>query len=364
MNEDSPLDDPRLVEAILAVLPSGLIVTDERGIVTLCNRAAQMMLSRETDEPLGKSLAAIRGELDAMRWPTDRGEVLLLPTPRQVELGIDEPRVLGFTSRDLTDDDGERTGTVVVLSDITDELSRKRKAAHRRRLADVGAVVATVAHEIRNPLFAITSLARLLQDDPGVEKIDDGALMLSKILEENRRISRLVDDLLGFSRDRELVLEKTDVVALLETVAQDVRTTIARGDDYQTAVEVNVQVAPRTGGRVEWRLDREAVRQVLSNLVRNAVHAVRARKDPQPEHDVALRLDYWDDWIEIEIEDKGVGIDGEVLPHVFDAFFTSGKKGTGLGLAVVDRLVRQHRGTISIGSKLGAGTTVTVRFPP
>lgn len=364
MAQADVLDDRRLFEAILAVLPSGLIVTDERGVVSLVNRAAKAMLSRETDDPTGKALAKIRGELDAMLWPTDRGEVLLLPSPRQVEMGMGEPRVLGFTSRDLTDGEGKRTGTVIVLSDITDELSRKRKAAHRRRLADVGAVVATVAHEIRNPVFAITSLTRLLEQEPGVQETEDGVLMLQKIQDETRRISRLVDDLLGFSRDRALVLEQVNLVELVETLLGDLKNTLARADSFQQEVALRLEVAPRTGGSVAWRVDKEAVRQVLSNLFRNAIQAVRARRHQKPEHDVVARVDYWDDWIEIQIEDKGVGIESEKLPHIFDAFFTSDKKGTGLGLAVVDRLVRQHRGTISVGSKLGAGTTVTVRFPP
>jgi signal transduction histidine kinase len=193
---------------------------------------------------------------------------------------------------------------------------------------------------------------------------DDAALMLGKILDETRRISRLVDDLLGFSRERELVLEQVDVVKLLQTLAEDVRNTVAHAEEPGEEVPVTLEVAPRTGGDVRWRLDQEAVRQVFSNLLRNAIHAVRARRDRGPEHDVVIRLDYWDEWLEIEVEDKGVGIDPDVLPHVFDAFFTSDKKGTGLGLAVVDRLVRQHRGTVSIGSKLGTGTTITVRFPP
>lgn len=361
---DDLLEDSRLLQAVLAVLPSGLIVTDGRGVVKLANRAAKAMLARETDEPTGMQLSRIRGELDAMLWPTDRGEVLLLPTPRQAQMGHGEPCVLGFASRDLNDESGERVGSVIVLSDITDELSRKRKAAHRRRLADVGAVVATVAHEIRNPVFAITSLTQLLQMEPAFAESDDGALMLQKILEETRRISRLVDDLLGFSRDRALVLEKVDVVELMETLVEDVRNTVGDDERPEERVRLELEVAPRTGGKVEWRLDREAIRQVFSNLLRNAIHAVRARRDQKPEHDVVLRVDYWDDWVEIEVEDKGVGIDPHVLPHVFDPFFTSDKKGTGLGLAVVDRLVRQHRGTVSIGSKLGTGTVITVRFPP
>lgn len=364
MDDDDILQDPRLFDAVISALPSGLIVTDERGVVRLANRAARAMLARETDEPVGTSLVGIRGELEAMLWPTDRGEVLLLPTPGQADMGFHEPRVLGFTSRDLTDEGGERTGTVVVLSDITDELSRKRKTAHRRRLADVGAVVASVAHEIRNPVFAITSLTQLLQQDAGVKELPEGDLMLSKIMDETRRISRLVDDLLGFSRDRELVLEKLDLVALLDTLLEDLRLSLAHGDPYQSAVPLKLEANPRTGGRVEWRVDKESVRQVVSNLVRNAVQAVRARTDQGEEHDVTVRIDYWDDWVELEVEDKGIGIDNDVLPHVFDAFFTSNKKGTGLGLAVVDRLVRQHRGTISVGSKSGSGTTVTVRFPP
>jgi signal transduction histidine kinase len=361
MSDEPPPSDADLLDAILSVLPTGLIVTDRRGVVKLANKAATAMLAHEATDPTGRTLASIRGELDAMLWPTDRGEILLLPEGRRSD---EEPRVLGFTSRDLTDAQGERTGTVIVLSDISADVARKRRTAHRRRLADIGGVVATVAHEIRNPLFAITALARLLRDEVGPRASGDAHVMLDKIGAEAARISRLVDDLLGFARDRELELEAVDLVALVQTVLDDLRTNLARAADGEPEVVVELAVASRLGGMLEWRLDREAVRQVLSNLVRNAIQAVRAHGDGVTGPGVIVRLDTWDDWVEVEIEDHGVGIPPETLPRIFDPFFTSRKRGTGLGLAVVDRLVRQHRGTISVGSKLGTGTTVTVRLPP
>ena len=156
-----------------------------------------------------------------MMWPADKGEILLLPEGRSGELQFDGPRVIGFSSRPLHDGGEQQVGMVVSFADITERKAQQKAEAHRQRLADLGEVVSTIAHEIRNPVFAITSLAQVLSTEEVLEHDPELKDMALKILEEGRRVARLVDDLLAFGRERPLERKPIDVVSLVETIIQD-----------------------------------------------------------------------------------------------------------------------------------------------
>lgn len=340
-------------------LPGGLAVIDERGVIQHINPAGTTVLGGR-GSPVGKSLSSFRPELAVMRWATDRGEVLLLPESKG-RASEDMARVIGFSTRELP---GEPRRMVVVFNDISEDVGKRRAEARRKRLADVGSLVASIAHEIRNPVFAIQTLAHLLREETVELRYPELAELAQKIEDEARRVARMVDDLLGFARDRDLQIESVELLGLLEQLLEDVRQGVAPPEDGGPVVPLTLEPAERIGKRLEWRLDREACRQIFGNLVRNAVQAVYANERRGPEDGVEVRVDYWDDWVEVEVEDRGVGIEPAELPKIFDPFYTRRRKGTGLGLAVVDRLVRQHHGSLTIGSQLGRGTVVTVRFPP
>jgi PAS domain S-box-containing protein len=344
-----------VADLALGAVPSGILVCNVEGEVVLANPAAANIFGMHATAMTDRHLTSIRGELEAMLWPTQKGEVLLLDS---VAAGSKGARVLGFTSRSLMRD-SLPTGTVIVFSDITDQKSAARADAHRRRLADIGQLVATMAHEIRNPLAAISTLSRLLQEEDAVKQDDDVQLIVSKILDETRRIARLVDDILGFSRDRELQLEQVDVIALLETLIEDTGTRLG---EETVPMSVEVHESAEADAR-HWRLDQEAGRRVFANLVRNAVQAVQAREDRLPEHGVKVSVERILSTLRVSVIDEGVGIAPEDLPRITEPFFTTRASGTGLGMAVTQRLVAQHDGRIEISSVEGAGTTVTILLP-
>jgi PAS domain S-box-containing protein len=353
------------VDAVISALPSGVVTLDPDGRITHANRAASRIFGRPASELVGRRLRDLRGELEAMAWPTERGEILLVPGGRKGELQFDEHTVLGFSSRTVEDEDGQRIGAVVSFTDITSRKAKERAEAHRRRLADVGRVVSAIAHEIRNPVFAIASLAQVLAAEDAVATDPDLSEMAAKILDESRRIGRLVDDLLGFSSERELQRRRVDVVELLETVIADMRGILAHVGGEVIEVPIRLQVGSQIDEHRNWSLDPEAVRQVISNLLRNAWQAVLAvARDGSLGQGITVGVERVERWLEIEVADKGVGIPEQKLGRVFDAFFTTRRGGTGLGLAIVDRLMRQHGGTVSIESRPRVGTTVLVRFPP
>jgi signal transduction histidine kinase len=362
--DDAPVRDAErtLVDAVISELPGGVIVIDHEGRIVHANRTARRILTGggDEDEPptvAGRFLQEIRAPLDAMRRAADKAEVVVPP----VVAGA-PARIIGFSTRPLV----EAGFMVVSFADITDQRAREREDEHRRRLVDMGKVVSSVAHEIRNPVFAISSLTQVLRAEERIQGEPELVRVVDKILTETGRIGRLVDDLLAFGRERELVLRRVDVVRELEEVLADLRTVLPQVEGIR--VPLRLAVGPRVQADPWWVLDADSFRQVVVNLVRNAWRAVVMRGgggDGQVEVRAALYEERQGvTWLEVAVIDNGIGIPAELRKKIFEAFYTRDPKGTGLGLAVVRKLMQQLGGTIRLHSEVDRGTTFVVRVPP
>jgi signal transduction histidine kinase len=351
-----------LVDAVISELPGGVIVIDHEGRVLHANRTARRILTGGggEDEPtavVGRLLQEIRAPLDAMRRAADKAEVVIPPV-----VAGEPARIIGFSSRPLV----EAGRVVVSFSDITDQRVREREDEHRRRLVDMGKVISSVAHEIRNPVFAISSLTQVLRAEESIQKEPELRRVVDKILTETGRIGRLVDDLLAFGRERELVLRRVDVMRELEEVLADLRTVLPQVEGIR--VPLTLQVGPRVQADPWWVLDADSFRQVVVNLVRNAWRAVVMRSGGASDGQVEIRASHHDEqgvaWLEVAVIDNGIGIPAELRKKIFEAFYTRDPKGTGLGLAVVRKLTQQLGGSIRLHSEVDRGTTFVVRLPP
>ncbi|WP_163990550.1 ATP-binding protein [Pyxidicoccus caerfyrddinensis] len=223
----------------------------------------------------------------------------------------------------------------------------------RERLAALGELSAIVAHEVRNPLGvifnAVASLRRLL--DPG----GDAAMLLDILGEESDRLNRIVGDLLDYTRPRDPVLQHEDLGRVLQDSLEAAR---VQGGGADRPVHIHSDVEP---GLPPVPMDRRLIRQALVNVAVNAIQSmpqggmvqVRARREAYAGKD-QLRID---------VADQGPGIPAELLHRVFEPFFTTKAQGTGLGLAVVKRILEEHRGEIAVESTPGRGTTFTFRLP-
>ncbi|MCX4247207.1 sensor histidine kinase [Paraliomyxa miuraensis] len=355
------LDGERtLVDAVISDLPGGVLVVDRDGKVVHANRTARRILtgSDESEPPplAGRLLQEIRAPLDAMRRAAHKAEIVVPPVV------VGEPaRIIGFSSRPLLDG-----AMVVSFADITDQRAREREDEHRRRLIDMGKVISSVAHEIRNPVFAISSLTQVLREENTIQT--DGELMrvVERILAETGRIGRLVEDLLAFGRERDPNPRRVDVVREIEEALTDLRNVLPRVEGIR--VPLRLHVAPSLKAEPHWVVDADSLRQVVVNLVRNAWRAVVLRGGGS-EGLVEIRMSHHGDehgepWLEVAVSDNGIGIPAELRKKIFDAFYTRDPKGTGLGLAVVRRLMQQLGGTIRLHSEVDRGTTFVMRLPP
>lgn len=215
----------------------------------------------------------------------------------------------------------------------------ERRLEQERRLASLGQMSATLAHEIRNPLASLKGNAQLL-----ARTLPEGERSRSKadrVVEEAIRLEALTNGLLEFARTGVIHREPTDPAALLRDAAASV------GDGRVT---VDTAGAPGT-----WSLDRERMRQVLTNLIDNAAQAA--------ETPVEVRVGGERGQLVYVVRDHGAGIADEDLTHVFEPFFSRRVRGTGLGLAVARRLVELHGGTIEARNAPGGGAEFTVSLP-
>jgi two-component system, NtrC family, sensor histidine kinase HydH len=228
-----------------------------------------------------------------------------------------------------------------------------RRAQVTEKLAAVGTLTAGLSHEIRNPLNAaalqLTVLERRLRK---LEEAQQAPLLepLLLVRDEIRRLDHILEDFLQFARPREFQPNAVDVGALLARVQS-----LLSGQAEQRGVALEVEPVPPGAGAV--RGDEERLRQVLLNLALNALEAA-----PQGGR---VRFGAWRDAddVTLHVDDSGPGIPADVAARLFEPFFTTKAQGTGLGLAVVKRILDEHHGEIAVDSSPGHGTTFTFRLP-
>lgn len=332
--------------AALATLHENIVQSVSSGILTLSSDGRLTFINRTGEELLGRPLSADRGRLLAELLPafwdaiaqtpvaSGRGETMI-ETPRG-------PRSLGFATSGL----GHEEGTVVVFQDLT-ELRQMEALAHRNeRLAAIGAVAAGLAHEIRNPLASVSGSVELLANSIGADA--DAERLLKIVLKETDRLDALIRDFLVFARPAPPDRRYFDVRQVVQEVVE-----VFKHDPRAADREMLVQGEP-----LRISADESQLRQVILNLLVNAVQA----SPPGQPVTVAVGVDD-EGRASIEVHDQGEGIDPATLPHIFDPFFTTKSRGTGLGLALVHRIIEGHGGHVDVTSDAETGTTFRIAIP-
>jgi PAS domain S-box-containing protein len=339
-------------DAILRHLATGVLTVDQDGVIGYLNPAAELVLGVCSADLAGRAVGdALPERLQALR-------ALVLDSRDQgrgrarAELRIENPdgRTLPLgVSTNVLRHEGELTGVVAVFQDLTDVREMERRVRRNETLAEVGALAAGIAHELRNGLKPISGSVELLQRELKLE--GESADLMDLISRESARLNKFVTDLLNYSRERELALEPVALDVHLRDLVHHLHR------DPRRAEDVRVELGPSPEG-VEVPLDPEQMRQVWLNLAANALEAVGDRGT------LTVAWVVRDSGqVTIEFRDDGPGIAPEDLRRVGEPFFTTKRGGTGLGLAIAHRIVERHGGVLTLESVAGEGTTARVTLP-
>jgi two-component system sensor histidine kinase PilS (NtrC family) len=339
-------------DAILRHLATGILTVDRAGVIGYLNPAAEQVLGvsardvagQPVAEALPERLAALRAlVLDSRDRRRGRARAEL-----RIQDGHGRELPLGASTNVLMHED-ELTGVVAVFQDLTEVREMERRVRRSETLAEVGALAAGIAHELRNGLKPISGSVELLQRDLKPE--GETADLMDLIARESVRLNKFVTDLLNYSRERDLATEQVSLGAHLRDLVGTLRL------DPRRAEAVRVELAPGPD-ETEVTLDCEQMRQVWLNLGANALEALGDRGTltiawvvRAPGH------------VMVEFRDDGPGIAPEDLRRVGEPFFTTKRGGTGLGLAIAQRIVERHSGVLTLESVAGQGTTARVTLP-
>ena len=330
-----------------------IVVCDSAGNFILFNRRAELLF-QENESFRSSAAAAVRA--NAVKLTSFiSGLASASETGRQAEIELIDPESgrslpMEITAREVLDLTGQVTAVVSILHDLTEirELERRRveqQLFESEKLAAVGRLAASIAHEVNNPLEAIKNALYLMQTS-GDEK---NARFLEIARKETERVSHIIRQMLGLARkpgevdwvDMNQLLEET--LVLMEKKMRQLRIRITRSFD---------ESLPKVRARAD------QLRQVFLNLIINAQQAI------QGDGEIVISTSRYEQALQpsilIQISDSGIGIAEDDLNRIFDPFFSTGKKGTGLGLWVTQDIVRQHGGRIEVSSEVGRGTVFSI----
>lgn len=337
--------------------PVGIVMT--KGVkVTFSNRYNQQLAGLDPDKEVAPATFLQRIH------PADRSRVLTTfaqavaegrPCETIFQFVHEDGVVRKILSRHVPIMDLESSDIVYVgfNIDITALESLQVRLSRAENLATLGQVAAGIAHELRNPLVGIGSTAKVLLDD--FEPADAKRKEVEVILAETRRLDRIVNEIVDFARVRRIAPTRVDLTQLVDEVAK-----LLHPQLEQKHLALKTNLSPMIN---EVHADRDQLRQVLLNVVHNALEATPDGGSPiQITTDELFREDR--PGIMIQVKDAGHGISQELIGQIFQPFVTSGKRnGTGLGLAICKNIIEAHGGDIYASSEVGKGTILGIWMP-
>ncbi|HEY2432122.1 MAG TPA: ATP-binding protein [Vicinamibacterales bacterium] len=341
----------RLSDEIIASLTSGLLVVGPDRRVQALNPFGRKLL-RLSDAGLvgdvadvlrtAQPLAALIQECLDTRKGVRRRTV-------RIDTDPERPTHLGVTVSPITDPQADRGGAICLFADLTDVVELEEQLRLKESLAEVGELTAGIAHEFRNGLATIHGYARLL--DLAKLSADMHPYVIG-IRDETDALGAIVRNFLNFAKPAELVLGTVDLLSIVERAADEFR---QEATAHGGSVVVEGAAATVQGDEV-------LLRQAFSNLCRNALEAC-VDANMQPHIAVECAIDPSQHLVRVSVIDNGPGVDPAIASRIFRPFVTTRARGTGLGLALVQKIVVIHNGRVNVQSEPAAGTRFTVTLP-
>ena len=348
---------------MVANMRNGVLAITRTGEVVLINdEACRIFALPPGDGHIGQNYADVLCDHpDMVRVVGGAFEMQSLPNRAELRLKSTDT-VLGYTLSLIRDDEEDVVGAAVFFKDLTHVEQLEERERLRDRLAAVGEMAATVAHEIKNPLAGIEVMAGLLRRQvPDRREVQS---IVADIINEAKMANAIVQEVLDFVRPVRLQLDRTSLLEALQSAV-----TMADGKANRGSITVNFEIPP-TLPSIQG--DEHQLMQVFANLLINAYEALdgkgsitlRGRLVHTGEEGALLPDGHLAvPTVVVEVADTGPGFDKEMSDKIFNPFFTTKPQGSGLGLAIVRKIVDAHEGRIDVSSVPDKGTTFRVTLP-
>lgn len=346
------LADYRLFnDRIIESMRSGLVTTDLAGNIITFNRAAEEITGYKAHDIRGRNIYHVFGDIE-----------------KQIEVGLESIRTrtrlprfdigcktadereihLGFSVAPLVDEANNSRGYVLTFQDLTEVMELEKEVRRQERLAALGKMAAGLAHEIRNPLASMRGSVQVLASELSFST--DQSQLMDIVLRESDRLNRIVSDFLTYARPPKMERSVIELGGLLGETAALLRNSPELRPDHHVLEEHPAEAVLYLG-------DPNQIRQIFWNLARNAIQAMpfggdlRIKLDAKPDSEVSITF-----------SDTGQGMSREQKERLFEPF-NSSSGGTGLGMAIVYQLVRDHSGKVLVESEAGHGTSISIKLP-
>jgi PAS domain S-box-containing protein len=340
-----------LAHDILASLNQGVITTDQQAVITSINSAAGALLGVDS-ECVGRPVACISSAEvpleDLSRCVTERK---LAVSDRELTLDrAGRVQRLVASALELKDRRGATIGCVIHLRDVTERMLMKEQMWRMEQFASLSTLAAGLHHEIKNPITALSIHVQLLEERLRCAGADGPIAEVIGVLKaEVRRLNLTLESFRNFASLQRLHRKPVDVQEVLEDVVRLIRPQASQH-------HVRLELLPASGSLPRIALDPEKIEQAVLNLVLNGLEAM-------PEGgDLSLRAAVEEGKLRVVVRDSGPGIPPEIQDHIFHPYFSTKDRGTGIGLTLAEKLVRQHRGHLDFRTGPG-GTSFAITLP-
>jgi len=328
-------------ERSLEMLTSGVVTLDLQGKIISVNRTGLEILGIGSEsEVYGKSLGDYMSGLYFEDLMARKREQMLYTTPNGGKL------TLGFSSSDLKDPEGRTQGYIIIFQDLTEVKELEDRLRTSEKMALLGQLAAGLAHELRNPLSAISGAVEILSAD--VKPTEENLRLSRMATQEVERLNLLVEDFLILTMPIQRLTTSVDLGLIVADTAESFVKTIRRS---------NIEVVNKVQTGIYVQADSYKLKQALWNLLSNSVDAMPVGGV------IAIKSRIEGQSVVIEITDEGKGIDERLISRIFDPFFTTKEVGTGLGLAIVQKVIEGYNGKINVVSSQGKGATFVITLP-
>lgn len=346
-------DNESLLQNVLDNMTGGIIMVDEAGNIGLVNRQAERMLGIRSDRVVGRPYVELKRFYELTRF-IEEGLNRKIRMHDELTLFVPEERLITLDGVPMTIRDKSYHGMLFLFQDISDIRRLERMRSE---------FVANVSHELKTPVAAVQGFAETLLAG-GVKDEETARSFLKIIYDEGDRLNRLIGDILDLSKieSRRIQLDyaPVHVLTLFESVSK-----VLEGTAEHKRIELRLNVPEE----LFIEADEDRLRQIFINLVGNGISYTPEGGRIVIKAEEFADGEYEDERVRFSVSDNGIGIPKKDLPRIFERFYRVDKArsrssgGTGLGLSIVKHLVELHRGSISVESELGVGSTFIVELP-